>query len=112
VDHLHILMRACDSELERRWLKRVHDSQLRLPSNGQYLISACTTRPDFFYNDANTVVFIDGPIHDEPDQKEQDERITSLLIASGYLVIRFHHAADWNAMFDQYADVFGQRKGV
>jgi hypothetical protein len=28
------------------------------------------------------------------------------------LVIRFHHAADWNAIFDQYADVFGQRKGV
>ena len=112
VDHLDELMRACDSQLERRWLQRVHESQLRLPSYAQYLISACSTRPDFFYADANTAVFIDGPLHDEPDQKTNDEEITNNLIGAGYLVIRFHHAADWNVDFDQYADVFGQRKGV
>lgn len=112
VDHLDELLRLCDSETERRWLRRVHDSQLRLPTHGQYLISACSTRPDFFYNDANTAVFIDGPHHDEPDQKAEDERITASLINAGYLVIRFHHAADWNTIFDQYADVFGQRKGL
>lgn len=112
VDHLDELMRLCDSETERRWLRRVHESQLRLPSHSQYLISACSTRPDFFYNDANTAVFIDGPHHDEPDQKVEDERITASLINAGYLVIRFHHAADWNSVFDQYADVFGQRKGI
>lgn len=112
VDHLDGLLRACDSELERRWLQRVHQSQLRLPSHGQHLISACSTRPDFYYNGVNTAIFIDGPIHDETDQKAADEEITARLIAAGYLVIRFHHAADWNSIFDQYADVFGQRKGV
>lgn len=112
VDHVDELMRACDSGLERRWLKRVHESQLRLPSNAQYLISSCSTRPDFFYGDANTAVFIDGPHHDEPDQQAEDQDITNRLINAGYLVIRFHHAADWNEMFDQYSDVFGQRKGV
>ena len=93
-------------------MQRVHESQLRLPSNAQYLISACSTRPDFYYNGVNTAVYIDGPIHDEPDQKAEDEEITQRLISAGYLVIRFHHAADWNAIFDQYSDVFGQRKGV
>ena len=112
VDHLDELLGACDSQLERRWLQRVHESQLRLPSNAQYLISACSTRPDFYYNEVNTAVYIDGPIHDEPDQKAEDEQITQRLIGAGYLVIRFHHAADWNTIFDQYADVFGQRKGV
>ena len=112
VDHLDELMRACDSELERRWLKQVHTSQLRLPSHAQYLISSCSTRPDFFYTDANTTVFIDGPHHDEPKQKTEDEAITDRLMSAGYLVIRFHHGADWNAVFDEYADVFGQRKGV
>jgi len=112
VDHLDELLRACDSELERRWLQRVHQSQLRLPSHAQHLISACSTRPDFYYNGVNTAVYIDGPIHDETDQKVEDEQITARLIAAGYLVIRFNHAADWNAIFDQYADVFGQRKGV
>jgi very-short-patch-repair endonuclease len=112
VDHLDELLRACDSELERRWLQRVHESQLRLPSHAQYLISACSTRPDFYYHGVNTVIYIDGPIHDEPDQKAMDAAITQRLIDAGYLAIRFHHAADWNKMFDQYADVFGQRKGV
>lgn len=112
VDHLDELMRACDSELERRWLKQVHESQLRLPNHAQYLISACSTRPDFFYSDANTAVFIDGPHHDAPDQIAADADITNRLIGAGYLVIRFHHAANWNSIFDQYADVFGQRKGV
>ena len=112
VDHLDELMRACDSGLERKWLKRVHETQLRLPSNAQYLISACSTRPDFFYSDANTAVYIDGPVHDEPDQKAKDEEITNRLIGVGFLVIRFHHAADWNEILDQYGDVFGQRKGV
>lgn len=112
VDHLDELMRACDSDLERRWLQQIYDSQLRLPSDAQYLISSCSTRPDFFYADANTAVFIDGPPHDQSDQKAEDEEITNNLINAGYLVIRFHHAADWNGIFDQYADVFGQRKGV
>lgn len=112
VDHLDGLIRACDSELERRWLQRVHETQLRLPSAAQFLISVCSTRPDFFYSDANTAVYIDGPHHDEPAQKAEDDAITQQLINAGYLVIRFHHAANWNAIFDQYADVFGQRKGV
>ena len=112
VDHLDELMGACDSELERRWLRRVNEAQLRLPSNGQYLISSCSTRPDFFYSDANTAVYIDGPVHDEPDQRAEDEEITNCLIGAGYLVIRFHHAADWNEIFGQYVDVFGHRKGV
>ena len=110
VDHLNELMRLCDSELERRWLKTVYESQLKLPTHAQYLISSCSTRPDFFYADANTTVFIDGPIHDEPDQKINDEQITGRLIDAGYLVIRFHHAADWNKIFDDYRDIFGQRK--
>jgi ATP-dependent helicase YprA (DUF1998 family)/very-short-patch-repair endonuclease len=112
IDHLDELMRACDSELERKWLKQVHESQMRLPTNAQYLISSCSTRTDFFYNEANTVVYIDGPHHDEPAAKAADERITNNLINAGYLVIRFHHAADWNAIFDEYSDVFGQRKGI
>jgi very-short-patch-repair endonuclease len=112
VDHLDELMRACDSELERRWLKRVNEAQLRLPSHAQYLISSCSTRPDFLYNDARVAVYIDGPPHDAPEQKTEDAQITDRLKGGGYLVVRFHHAADWNEIFDEYSDVFGQRKGV
>jgi superfamily II DNA/RNA helicase len=109
LDHLDGLMRLCDSKLERRWLQLVHDSHLRLPSHAQHLISACVTQPDFFYHDVNTAVFVDGPVHDRPEQMAEDEAITNRLTAAGYLVIRFHHAADWNAKFDEYPDIFGRR---
>ena len=69
-------------------------------------------RPDFYYNGVNTAIYIDGPIHDEPDQKTKDKEITGDLSVLAISLFRFHHAADWNAIFDQYADVFGQRKGI
>lgn len=109
VDHLDGLMRLCDSQLERRWLQLVHDSHLRLPSDGQYLVPAQFAKPDFFYREANTVIFIDGPVHDTPEQQAADRQITDRLTAAGYLVVRFHHAADWNARLDEYPDIFGRR---
>lgn len=112
VDHLDELMRLCDSELERKWLMCVHDSQLRLPTHAQYLIASCSTRPDFFYQESNLAVYIDGPVHDDPNEKAKDDMITEQLISAGYFVIRFHHAADWNKIFDEYQDVFGQRKEI
>ncbi len=110
VDHFDELVRQCDSGLERRWLQMVHDWQMRLPSNAQLLISACSTRPDFYYADASTAVYIDGPVHDEPTQQADDVQISNKLKAAGHLVIRFHHAADWEAIFDQYSEIFGEKR--
>ncbi len=102
-------MRSCDSELERKWLKRVQEARLRLPSDGQYLIASCTTRPDFFYQDVNTAIYIDGPVHDTPEQQREDREMTNRLTGAGYLVIRFHHAASWDEVFADYPDIFGRR---
>lgn len=109
LDHLDELMRVCDSQLERRWLQLIHDTNLRLPTHAQHLIAKCSTRPDFFYQDASTAVYIDGPPHDTPEQQADDAQITDRLTAAGYLVIRFHHKADWNDIVDQYPDIFGKR---
>lgn len=108
VDHVDLLMRSCDSELERKWLKRLHEARLRLPSHGQYLIASCDTRPDFFYQDANTAIYIDGPVHDTPEQQKEDREITNRLTEAGYLVIRFHHAAGWDTIVANYPDIFGR----
>ncbi len=102
-------MSGCESELERNWLKRLHEARLRLPSHGQYLIAPCETRPDFFYHDANTAIYIDGPAHDTPEQQREDQNITSRLTGAGYLVIRFHHAAGWDEIIANYPDIFGRR---
>jgi ATP-dependent helicase YprA (DUF1998 family) len=107
VDRLAALRAACDSNLERRWLDMVDALVLRPPSDAQFLIEACATRPDFYYREFNAAIYIDGPPHDEADQIRADEEITQRLMEAGYIVVRFHHAADWRAIFTQHPDIFG-----
>jgi len=106
-ERLAELMRGCDSQLERRWLERVEALKLRLPSDGQYLIEACSTRPDFYYADCGAAIYIDGPPHDTPEQIRDDEAITARLLDVGYIVIRFHHRVDWDEIFRRHPDIFG-----
>jgi very-short-patch-repair endonuclease len=110
-ERLAELHRRCDSQLERRWLERLDGLKLRLPSDGQYLIETCSTRPDFYYGDCGAAIYIDGPPHDTPAQIRADEAITTRLMEAGYVVIRFHHQADWEAIFRRHPDVFGQVAG-
>ena len=101
------LRARCDSQLEERWLDHVDTLGLRLPSDAQYRIPGYPTQPDFFYREASATIYVDGPPHDTPDKIREDEAITKALIEMGYIVIRFHHDADWPAIFRRYQDVFG-----
>ncbi len=102
------LRKRCDSKLEQRWLDLVDALILRPPSEAQYIIKSCSTKPDFFYRELNAAIYIDGPPHDEPDQIRLDEEITRRLMETGYIVIRFHHKADWKEIFLRHPDVFGK----
>lgn len=102
------LRKRCDSKLEGKWLDLVDTLMLRPPSDAQYLIESCSTRPDFFYQEHNAAVYIDGPPHDEPDQIREDEEITRRLKETGYIVIRFHHKAEWSEIFKRHPDIFGE----
>ncbi|MFH1465603.1 MAG: DEAD/DEAH box helicase [Pseudomonadota bacterium] len=105
---LEELRRACDSDLERRWLDQVARLGLRLPDRAQELVATCGARPDFSYPTA--WVFVDGPHHDAPARQAEDARQDERL--EGYkLVVRFHHAADWAAIFARYPSVFGSPRG-
>lgn len=99
--------RLCDSELERRWLKALEERRLAIPTHAQYVMRLPATRGDFFYEQARAVVYVDGPPHDTAEQKAVDEQIAEALLDQGYLVIRFHHRADWDSIFAQYPDIFG-----
>jgi superfamily II DNA/RNA helicase/very-short-patch-repair endonuclease len=109
-DHYDELIRTCDSELEKKWLKQVRDLNLRLPSHGQFLLESCSTRPDFFYKEARTAIYIDGPVHDEPDTAVDDRNIEKRLTASGFMFIRFHYKEDWATKLAEFADIFGELK--
>ena len=106
-DRMAELRRRCDSELEKRWLDMVDQHMLRPPSDAQHLFAYQSTRADFFYSDTNTAIYIDGPVHDRPDQIRDDEMIGENLVASGFTVIRFHHSANWLEIFRNHPDIFG-----
>jgi hypothetical protein len=106
-ERLLALRNKCDSKLEQKWLAALDALVLRPPSDGQHLIEACSTRPDFFYREFNAAIYVDGPPHDTPEQIRADEVITGKLQEIGYIVIRFHHRADWREIFLRHPDVFG-----
>jgi very-short-patch-repair endonuclease len=104
-----MLERLAGSELERRWLKHLEAHNLRLPSHAQHLIEACQTRPDFFYAEYQAAIYIDGPPHDYPERAERDQTKTECLEDAGYIVIRFHHEEDWEAIIARYPHIFGKQ---
>ena len=106
-DQLTRLLNLCQSELERRWLRRVDQLQLKLPSDAQRLIESCGVRPDFLYRDEGAAIFIDGPHHDTPAQQAKDGEQQNALEDYGLTVIRFHHAAEWEPIFRPYPSLFG-----
>jgi len=109
---LEKLMTQCGSDLERQWLKYMSENKLNLPTHAQYRIAECSTVPDFAYIiGANKLaVYIDGPPHDYPMRQNRDsEQDTSLMLA-GWLVLRFHHADNWDELIRQYPSVFGGKE--
>lgn len=106
-ERMFALRKRCDSKLEKDWLDLLDKLLLRPPSDAQYLIESCSTRPDFYYGEHNAAIYVDGPPHDEPDQIRNDEAITRRLMEAGYIVIRFHHKEDWIAKFRRHPDIFG-----
>lgn len=105
---MELLNKKCDSQLERQWLQALEDQGLHIPTHAQELLGDHSVRPDFEYRDRHTLIFIDGPPHDTSEQKKRDEAITDRLEDAGYLVLRFHHSADWNEIFSQNLSIFGR----
>ena len=110
-EHLKRLMNQAGSELEREWLKFLDERDLNLPSQAQVFMESCKTRPDFTYEDAYTLIYVDGPIHAFPDRQERDRAQTECLEDLGYSVIRFTHQDDWEKVVATFPNVFGIRKG-
>ncbi len=105
--HLEMLLRLCDSDLERKWLIQLQELGLRLPDEAQVLFDACSTRPDFFYHDRYAVIYVDGSHHDYPHRQQRDHRQTECMEDNGYTVIRFGYLEDWGEVFARYPHIFG-----
>ncbi len=105
------LARTAGSTLEQAWLDYVNAHGYRKPDRGQRAIAAANCRADFFYDDLQLVVFIDGPRHETEAQRRKDVAIDQRLDALGFLVVRFpKETVRWPAIFQNNADLFGPGK--
>ncbi|MEY3276044.1 MAG: hypothetical protein RL153_1310, partial [Verrucomicrobiota bacterium] len=101
------LRRRCDSQLEGTWLDLIDSLVLRPPTDAQFSVPSAATRADFYYADHNAVIYVDGPPHDDARQIREDEAINARLMDMGYIVLRFHHRADWTEILRRHPDIFG-----
>ncbi|MFG7159728.1 DEAD/DEAH box helicase [Burkholderia pseudomallei] len=105
------LARTAGSTLEQSWLAYVAEQGYRKPDRGQHTIAAASCRADFFYDDLQLAVFIDGPHHETDSQRRQDANTNQQLDALGYLVVRFpKEAKAWPDIFIKNVDLFGPGK--
>ncbi len=107
-EHLEELKRHSQSELERKWLAFLENHSLRLPTDAQKLIESCGTRPDFFYQNHQAAIYVDGPPHKHPERQKRDAQQNDCMEDSGYTVIRFPVEEDWDKIIQKYPSIFGQ----
>jgi very-short-patch-repair endonuclease len=109
--HSAELARTAGSSLEQSWLAYVAEHGHRKPDRGQHTIAAVPCCADFFYDDLQLAVFIDGPHHETDAQRQHDTNINQQLDALGYLVVRFPKEANaWPDIFKNNVDLFGPGK--
>jgi Lhr-like helicase/very-short-patch-repair endonuclease len=110
-EHDAELARTAGSSLERAWLEHLGQHGYRKPDRGQHAIAGVSARADFFYDDLNLAVFIDGPHHETEGRRMQDAAVDQTLDELGYLVVRFpKDQARWPDIFKNNADLFGPGK--
>lgn len=105
--HLENLMKQCDSELEKSWLRFLEEHNLRLPSHAQKMFAACQTRCDFYYEDSKAAIYVDGPPHDYPERSQRDLSQTERMENAGYIVIRIKHNDQWLNTSREFPSIFG-----
>jgi very-short-patch-repair endonuclease len=111
-EHLESLKSHTGSELERCWLDHLAHRGLHLPSDAQRLIARVGTRPDFFYERQQVAIYVDGPIHDYLDRQHRDVEATCRMEDAGYIVVRFGHRDDWDAILAAHSGIFGRPQPV
>ena len=100
-----------NSSLEATFLKLLYDTRRRLPDRAQYRpVDDVYAEADFYYERKGlhgVCAFCDGPDHDLPDRKRNDEQQRARLRDLGYRVIEIRYDKDMEEQITSYTDVFG-----
>ncbi|MBN2359045.1 MAG: DEAD/DEAH box helicase, partial [Deltaproteobacteria bacterium] len=95
-----------ESDLERRFLTQIYERGHRLPDLAQGPLGDVPTIPDFFYQ-PNVCVYCDGSVHDDVQQRAEDEQIRRELKDRGYRVVVYRYDDDLDQLLARHKDVFG-----
>ena len=104
------LLRCCQNDLERDWVRYLDTRGYHLPNKAQHHIPDCNLRADFFYESKNHAIFVDGPMHREPDVKRRDAEQEEAMLNAGIGFVRFKVGTDWDAIIANYPNLFGSPK--
>ncbi|WP_420612668.1 DEAD/DEAH box helicase [Candidatus Spongiisocius sp.] len=96
-----------ESSLEAEFLAHLEAGGYRQPDRDQVYFESARTRPDFIYDEACVVVYVDGPHHDYPERRARDRESAAAMRDLGYLVIRFGYRDDWDQIICEHPSVFG-----
>jgi len=107
-EHLATLLRLCEEDSEREWLRFVDERDLRLPSHAQHFVERAETRPDFFYEDGKAAIYVDGSYHDFAHRQAKDRELDERLEILGFTPIRFGVRDDWPSIIRRFPGVFGK----
>ena len=108
-ERLENLLRFVGSGLERSWLETAYRLGHFLPDEAQKEVPGFYVTPDFTYKDTSTVIFIDGPHHNQPLQQRLDNKKRQALINAGIRVVVFNQdREEWQKVFEEYSWVFGE----
>lgn len=110
-DSYEEMMNLCTSSLEKEWLGYLKNRDYHLPDRAQPYMSDYATRPDFAYRHSQTLIYIDGPVHQTQVRESADAQIDQRLRDAGYTVVRFPpDRSAWDDIAREYAWVFGPGK--
>lgn len=95
-------MDGATDEITQDWLEQVRARKFSLPITVQVPIGTCKARPDFLYGDV--AIYVDGP---DPARQQRDSDLVEYVENDGYIVLRFREREQWDALFREYAVIFG-----
>ena len=108
--HLRNELQA-ESSLEDKFLAFLTTGEYRMPDRSHVFFENARTEPDYVYDEACAVVYVDGPHHDYPDRAARDRHQEQAMLSLGYRTIRFHHQDDWQRIIARHPEVFGTGNG-
>ena len=102
------------SPLERDFINFLNEVNVRLPDRAQtHPVPDLMVQPDFYYDRDNipgACIFVDGPHHDHPNRKTEDERIRTQLQNRGYRVIPIRYDRPFREQVDEHPDIFSEER--